>query len=83
MEVNVQAVTDAVSLVATVTPQVLAAYSTLKSIWTQANPGKTEADFLAMLDAASQTNIDDATAILIRDGYSLSADGEWQPPAAS
>jgi len=82
-KINIENVTAAVGLVSTVLPQALAAYTVLKAIWMAKNPTMTEADFLAMLDAASQKNIDDAAAILIKDGYSLDADGEWVPPAAA
>lgn len=83
MTIDIEKISEAISLLATVTPQVLAAYNALKVIWLNANSGKTEADFLAMLDAASQQNIDDATAILIRDGYSLDAGGNWVAPATT
>lgn len=78
--ISINDVTAAVSLVSTVLPQALAAYTVLKSVWLAANPGKTEDDFIALLQAADRKNIDDAAAILIKDGYSLDADGNWVAP---
>lgn len=81
--INLEQVTQAVGLVSTVLPQAMAAYVVLRTVWLSKNPGKTEADFLATLDAASQQNVDDAARILIADGFSLDASGNWVAPAAA
>lgn len=54
----------------------MTAYALLKSIWLRMNPGKTEQDFLDYLQTSSQSNIDDASAQLLSDGWVLSADGK-------
>lgn len=78
--IKVNEVSDAISLVSTVFPQFIAAYTVLKTIWFRMNPGRTEADYLEYLRSASQTNIDDSAAFLVADGYVQQADGSWKKP---
>lgn len=59
-------------------PIALAAYNILKTIWTRTNPGKTEADYLAYLQTASQANIDETAALLKADGYVEDPPGTWR-----
>jgi hypothetical protein len=79
--IKVEEVQAAVTLVSTVFPQAMAAYQILKAIWMATNPGKTEADYLAYLQTASQQNLDDASAILKAHGYVPDGAGGWKPGA--
>jgi hypothetical protein len=77
IKINATEVNDAMVLVSTVLPQAMAAYSILKLIWLRTNPGKTEADYLGYLLAASQTNVDETAALLTADGYVETSPGNW------
>lgn len=55
----------------------MSAYALLKRIWMQTNPGKTEADYQAYLQSASQANIDDTAALLEADGFVEDPPGTW------
>lgn len=83
MKIDLTAINTAVTLVATVAPELTAAYTVLFGIWSRVNPGKTEDDFRAYLRTASQANIDDTAAQLLKDGWTQDADGRWTPPATS
>ena len=83
--INLKSVTDAVTAIAALEPDVaiaVTAYNLLKSIWTTTNPGKTEADYQAYLATASQTNIDTTAAYLTAQGYieTPSGSGNWAKP---
>jgi hypothetical protein len=79
---TVNTINDAATLVGAFVPQAMVAYQLLKVIWLQTNPGKTEDDYLNMLQSVSQQNIDQSAAILIADGYSQDANGNWSKPGA-
>jgi len=75
-----QVLTDTNSALSTINvavPILTAAYEALKGIWTRANPGKTDADFIAALQGAAGKLVLDADAILQADGYVRGADGNW------
>lgn len=82
MTINPTEINDALTLVTSVMPQALAAYSILKVIWQRTNPGKTEADYLSFLQTSAQTNTDESSAILKADGYVQDAAGNWSKPSA-
>jgi hypothetical protein len=77
VSINVGDIESAVEVIQAVTPIATMAYSLLRTIWTQMNPGKTEADFQEYLRSSSQANVDDASAILTAHGYVLQPDGSW------
>jgi len=78
-------VTDAAGIIAAFEPDItaaLTAYNILKTIWLTVNPSKTEADYKAYLQTASQTNIDTTTAYLVAQGYveTPAGSGNWTKP---
>lgn len=73
---------SAIALVSTVMPEVGALVMGLKMIWQKQNPGKTDAEYMAALLAASDQLVSDAAAQLIADGFTR-LDGKWIPPPAS
>lgn len=82
-DVNAAIVTanSAMATVNAALPIALAAYNILKGIWLRTNPGKTEADYVGYLQAASLANVDDTAALLISDGYVEQPDGSWKKSA--
>lgn len=83
---NAKSITDALTTVAALQPDIaiaLTAYNALKGIWMGLNPGKTEADYLAYLQTASQTNVDTTSAYLKAQGYVETPpdSGNWSKPA--
>lgn len=74
---NVQDVTAAIGLISSVFPPALAAYNVLRGIWMSVNPGQPESAYLAFLQTASQTNIDQSAAILLADGFVEVTPGNW------
>lgn len=83
--INVKNVTDAAAVIAAFEPDVaiaLTAYNVLKGLWMGLNPGKTEADYTAYLQASSQTNVDTTTVYLKAQGYveTPEGSGNWSKP---
>ncbi len=74
-----QEITAAISLVSAVIPEVGALITGLRVIWTAANLGKTDADYIGSLGTASGTTTADGAAQLIKDGWVL-VNGQWVPP---
>ncbi len=82
---NAKNITDALTVVAALQPDIvlaLTAYNVLHGIWSAVNPGKTEADYLAYLQAASQVNVDTTTSYLKAQGYveNPPGSGSWSKP---
>ena len=73
-------VTNSITLVSAVIPEVGALVLGLKTIWMAANPGKTEADWISGLGTASAALTSQADAQLMKDGYVRAADGSWSKP---
>ncbi len=78
---NTLAVINAsIGLVSVLVPEVGALIVGLKTIWLAANPGKSDADWVAGLAVASSTLTNAADAQLLQDGYVLQPDGTWKKP---
>lgn len=82
MKIDVNAVNGALQAASVAFPQISAAYAAYRAIWSVANPGKTEADYLAHLDELSKANVSAADAILIADGFVRDESGNWKKPTA-
>lgn len=83
--IDAKSVTGVLTAVAALQPDIaiaLTAYNLLKGIWQSTNPGKTEADYLAYLQSASQTNVDTTSAYLQAQGYveTPPGSGKWSKP---
>ena len=72
-----------IALVSELVPEVGVVIAGAKAIWMAANPGKSDADWIASLAAASSTLTSAADAQLLKDGYTTPDGGKtWIPPAA-
>ena len=83
---NAKSITDALTVVGAIEPDIaiaLTAYTVLHGIWATITPGKTEADYAAYLQTASQTNIDTTAVYLKAQGYveTPAGSGNWSKPA--
>ena len=83
--INLTSITTAAAAIAALEPDValaVTAYNLLHGIWTTMNPGKTEADYQAYLQTASQTNVDTTAAYLTSQGYveTPPGSGNWAKP---
>lgn len=77
---TIAVISSALGLINTEIPVVLAAYQALHAIWAAANPGKTEAEFIASLreTALGPEGAGFSSAWLVAHGYRQDADGTWK-----
>lgn len=74
-------VNNSLLLVSSLIPGAEALILGVKTIWLAANPGKTDADWVAGLATASTVLTTAADKQLIADGWTLQTDGSLKPPA--
>lgn len=70
----------AIQLTSALVPGVGALIVGVRTIWLAQNPGKTEAEWIGGLMAASNDLTLAADAQLLADGWTLSTEGKWTPP---